>query len=263
MSTRFLASLQPGDWALIEPHLQRLELRQGALLQRLGQAVDHVVFPLSGLVSITVPLKNGGAVECAVVGREGILGVSGGMGVRTAINDAIVQIGGAALQVSCSQFHRVLGQSAAMRQMAARCDAMLMAQSYQSAACNAVHTAEARMSRWLLAIRDRSESDKFPLTQEFLARMLGVRRTTVTLIAGKLQCSGAIRWRRGRVQILDRGSLEASACECYARLKRCTDELLEGTSPDAHEPSEVPPISIGRPPEFELRPNRLSTPVVR
>jgi CRP-like cAMP-binding protein len=261
ISNRFLASLQPGDWALIEPHLQRLELRQGALVQRFGQAIDHVVFPLSGLISITVPLKNGGAVECAVVGREGIVGTAGGMGIRNAINDAIVQIAGSALQVSSAQFHRALGQSAAMRQSAACCDAMLMAQSHQSVACNAVHTAEARMARWLLAIRDRSDVDKFPLTQEFLARMLGVRRTTVTLIAGKLQSCGAIRWRRGRVQILDRSTLEGSACECYARVKQCTDELVNGASPQPHAHADSPAIDLPRLPEFDHR--HILVPVAR
>jgi CRP-like cAMP-binding protein len=214
-SNHFLARLAPTDRALIEPYLEPVELRPGTLLHQRGQPVNHVVFPLSGLVSIAVPMRRGGPVECAVVGREGIIGACVGSGIRSAIDDAIVQIGGTAMQISLDHFRHALDQSSNIRQLSARCDAMLMVQSHQSAACNAVHTAEARMSRWLL---------------EFLAMMLGVRRTTVTLIAGTLQNAGAIRWRRGRVQILDRTILEASVCECYARVRQYADELLNEAS---------------------------------
>jgi CRP-like cAMP-binding protein len=226
---------------LIEPYLEPVELRPGTLLHQRGQPVYHVVFPLSGLVSIAVPMRRGGPVECAVVGREGIIGACVGSGIRSAIDDAIVQIGGTAMQISLEHFRRALDQSSNIRQLSARCDAMLMVQSHQSAACNAVHTAEARMSRWLLEFCDRSDNDKFPFTQEFLAMMLGVRRTTVTLIAGTLQNAGAIRWRRGRVQILNRTVLEASVCECYARVRQCADELLNEASVAPHVyPEPIP-----------------------
>jgi CRP-like cAMP-binding protein len=234
---RFLAALGPADLALIEPHLRSLDLHQGACLFRAGDEIERVVFPHSGLVSLTILLANGNAVETAMIGREGLVGGSAGAGIFQAVNDACVQAPGKAVQVSSAQFHQAVMQSVTLREWAARCDAMQMAQAHQSAACHATHTVEERMCRWLLEIRDRSDSDRIPLTQEFLAKMLGVRRTTVTLVASKLQASGAIKWRRGHVHYLRRDILESVACECYGRMRRCRDQLLA-------EPTEAADVPL-------------------
>ena len=161
-----------------------------------------------------------------MIGREGVVGASVGLGIPHFLCNAAVQIPGSALAIPARPFQDAVSRSAEMRELAARCDAVLLVQAQQSAACNAIHEVEQRMARWLLETHDRADGDELPLTQTFLAEMLGVQRTTVTLIAGKLQKTGAIRNFRGRIQVADRQILEAAACECYERIRTCTKQLL-------------------------------------
>jgi CRP-like cAMP-binding protein len=225
-SNRFLSSLSQADLATLKPSLLERPLRHGECLQRPGQLIESVIFPLTGIISLTVPTKRGISVEAAMIGREGVLGVGAGFGIPHSLSTAVVQLPGSALAISVTQFREAIAQSSQMREQAARCVAIVLIQAQQSAACNAVHEVEERMARWLLETYDRSDRDELPLTQTFLAEMLGVQRTTVTLMAGKLQKTGAIRTFRGRIQIADRAILEAAACECYERIRTTTRQLI-------------------------------------
>jgi CRP-like cAMP-binding protein len=223
---RLLAALRPAEMALMEPHLKEVALIQGAMLQEKGESIERVYFPNSGMISLLTVMQPGNAIETATVGREGAVGAMSGLGPRNAFSRAVVQMPGFASQISTTRFQAIVAQSAAIRDIVVNYNEVLLAQVQQSAACNALHDAEARFCRWLLQSCDRSDSDIVPITQEFLAQMLGVRRTTVTLVAQSLQDAGMLRYRRGRVEIIDRAALEARACECYAVVRREIDEHL-------------------------------------
>jgi CRP-like cAMP-binding protein len=205
--------------ALLEPHLKEAPLDQGAILQEQGEAIELVYFPNSGMISLVAVMKQGNAVETATVGREGAVGAMSGLGPRHAFTRAVVQMAGTASILSTLKFQAIVERSPAIRDVIVRHNEVLLAQVQQSAACNALHEAEARFCRWLLQSRDRSDSDVVPITQEFLAQMLGVRRTTVTLVAQSLQDAGLLRYRRGRIEIVDRDALEERACECYQTVR--------------------------------------------
>jgi CRP-like cAMP-binding protein len=223
---RLLAALRPAELALLHPHLKHTALVQGALLQDKGERIERIFFPQSGMISLLAVMHQGNAIETATVGREGAVGAMSGLGPRHAFTRAVVQMPGAALQIPTGRFQSVVAQSPAIRDIVVHYNEVLLAQVQQSAACNALHDAEARFCRWLLQSRDRSDSDVVPITQEFLAQMLGVRRTTVTLVAQALQDDGLLRYRRGRIEIMDRAALEARACECYAVVRRELEQYL-------------------------------------
>jgi CRP-like cAMP-binding protein len=225
-ANRLLAALTPADFGLLVPHLIDMELEHGALLHEQDDAIEHVYFPRSGMISLLTVMGNGQAVEAATVGREGVVGAVAGLVPVRASSRAIVQAPGAAAVISTARLRAAVGQSECIRDMILMYKERLLAQVQQTAGCNALHKAEARLARWLLQTRDRIDSDSIPLTQEFLSQMLGVRRTTVTMVAGVLQKAGLIRYRRGYVQILDRGGLERAACECYRLIRQRTDQAL-------------------------------------
>jgi CRP-like cAMP-binding protein len=189
------------------------------------------------LISINALVESGNEIECAMVGPEGIVGAYGGYGIIHAVTDATVKIAGSAAQIPVADFRHALVQSEAIADRVARSEALLTAQMHRSAACNAMHDVEARMCRWLLEIDDRSDGNRFPMTQEMLAKMLGVRRTTVTLVAKRLQQVGAIRWRRGHLYILQRDLIADRACACYERVRLCAARLT-GKIPSAQAPTE-------------------------
>ena len=205
--------------------IESIDLAEGEYIFRAGEPIDRVIFPETGVISLIVTMNDGSAVEAAMVGREGALGTSAVAGIGHAINDGLVQVAGKAYSVPLTRFLDVLGRSKDLQIAVARFNAVLLAQAQQAAACNASHSALARVCRWLLELRDRCESDVIPLTQGFLAHMVGVQRTTVTQVASKLQASGAILCRRGRVRILDAAKLESEACECYGRVKLLVDTI--------------------------------------
>jgi CRP-like cAMP-binding protein len=222
---RPLASLSVADLALLAP-LQESLLQRGTLLQDPGIPIGYVYFPLGGMISLLVRMQSGGMVEVATIGREGALGTGVAFGSRRAVGAAIVQLPGLVARIPCAQFEAAASRSSAIRQLAAACNDLLIGQIQQSVACNTVHDAEARLCRWLLQSSDIVGGDTIPLTQDFLAQMLGVRRTTVTIIAGLLQTRGLIRYRRGQIQIVDRAALEKGACECYHTVRQLTERLL-------------------------------------
>jgi len=190
------------------------------VLQEPGERVVYVYFPQSGLISILAIMANGDAVETAIVGPEGSIGVLAGLGPARASSRAVVQVPGRALRIAAGHFHAIFCDADSVQLAVLQFKEALLAQIQQTAACNAVHAAAPRLCRWLLHTHDRIDGDVIPLTQEYLSQMLGVTRTTVTEIARELQTAGLIRYSRGRIEILDRRRLEDVACECYGAIRR-------------------------------------------
>jgi CRP-like cAMP-binding protein len=226
LKNRLLSALPSEDRALLAPHLSTVELDKGRLLYDPGDLVDHVYFPNDCLISLLTLMENGAAIESATVGREGALGLMAAVAPRQSLSRAIVQAPGSALRIASGPLHEIWTRSAALRDLADRHNEALFGHTIQSVACNALHAVEARFCRWLLSCHDRIDSNTVNLTQEFLADMLGVQRTTVTAVAGSMQAKGLIRYRRGVVDILDRAGLEAMACECYGAVRRGYERLL-------------------------------------
>lgn len=222
----FLAGLAVSEFALLRSHLAALELRVGDTLHYNGERIDYVVFPNSGLVAMAVPLLEVSGAGVALVGREGVIGGFAAAASAPAACDAAVQVGGTALRMPAPAFRYALEQSPSLRCLAARFDAAMLAHAQQTALCNAAHPVEARICRYLLEVQDRCGGDKIPLTQATLGQLLSVRRTTVTLVAGRLEAAGVLRCRRGYMQIIDREELERHACACYGHLKRYMAKLF-------------------------------------
>src|SRR5262245_54278874 len=225
-SNRFLAALRAQDFALVAPHLRSVSLQHGAALHEPGDDIEHVYFPQSGMISLVVVMRNGATVETATVGRGGAVGTSAGLGSRCAFGRAVVQLPGAAASIPVSAFHAIADKNPAIRSLVVRYNDLLIRQIQQSVACNALHSLEARLCRWLLQTHDCVDGDVVPLTQEFLGQMLGVRRTTVTIAARLLQATGMISYRRGHIHILDRAAIEKLACECYTAVRHSADNLF-------------------------------------
>jgi CRP-like cAMP-binding protein len=218
-SNRILAALPDDAFRQLQPDLRSVTLPQGTVCYDAGTSVDQVYFPESGMISLFVTTREGDIVETSAIGREGAVGLQRGFGPRLSFTRAVVQIGGKFCTISAPPFEHAASQSAALRDLIARYTETLLAESHQNAACNAVHDSASRICRWLLECADRTGSSQLPLTQESLAQMLGVRRTTVTLLAQELQKHGIVRYSRGRITILDRAALENRACECYPAIK--------------------------------------------
>jgi CRP-like cAMP-binding protein len=191
-------------------------LERGVMLHDVGEEIEHVYFPHTGMVSLVAVMQSGATVETATIGRGGVIGASAGLGARWTVGRAVVQLPGTAAWISGAQFHAAANQSRqAIRDLIVRYNDLLFAQIQQSVACNALHGMEARLGRWLLQAHDCVGGDAIPLTQEFLGQILGVRRTTVTMAA------------RGPIQIVDRAALEDIACEC----RHNTDKVFAVPSP--------------------------------
>jgi CRP-like cAMP-binding protein len=228
---RFLATLPPHDFALLAPHLRTITLERGVMLHDVGEEIEHVYFPHAGMVSLVAVLQNGATVETATIGRGGVIGASAGLGAKSTFGRAVVALPATAAWISASQFRAAANQSQAIRDLIVRYNDLLLAQVQQAVACNALHALEARLCGRLLQTHDCIDGDAIPLTQEFLAQMLGVRRTTVTIAARLLQSAGLIRYRRGLIQIVDRRALENIACECYAAVRQNIDKIFPAPSP--------------------------------
>jgi CRP-like cAMP-binding protein len=194
-----------------------------------ARPIDHVYFPVSGVISLVTPLEDGNIVEVATIGNEGIVGVPLVAGGSLAVR-AISQVGGRTLRMDAALFVAELERLSSFRRLVQRYIQALFGQISQAAACNRLHSNEERLSRWLLMSHDRVGTDSFPITHEFLGQMLGSRRATVTLSAGLLQAAGLIRYHRGRVTIVDREGLEGVACECYSIIKGALDRVVATAS---------------------------------
>lgn len=226
----FLSELSAAEYAALRSHLAPLELRVGHCLHYLGDTVEEVVFPHSGLIAMSMPLRDNPGAAAALIGREGMVGALAAAAGAPAASDAVVHIAGHASRLSAAAFRQVLDDNPSLRRRMARYSHALVAQSQQNALCHAVHPVEARICRWLLTIQARCAGDKVPLTQSTLAQMLGVRRTTVTLIAGRLEALGVIRCHRGYMQIVDQHELERHSCECHAMLNGYVSKLLAASA---------------------------------
>jgi CRP-like cAMP-binding protein len=224
---RFLASLDARDLDRLAPHLQRLRVEGGAALLEVEQEIREVWFPESCVISLTVAMGEGGSPEAAMIGREGAAGLVGGLGGRHAFARGVVQVPGLALRLPLAPLRAAFEASPGLRQHCLCYADALLAHVLQSSACSALHTVEARLSRWLLELQDRIEGEPtLPLTHEFLAEMLGVHRTTLTMAARVLRRAGLIAYRRGQVTVLDRAGLEEACCECYAAVRAHYERLL-------------------------------------
>jgi CRP-like cAMP-binding protein len=226
LKNRLLSALPSEDRALLAPHLSTVDLEKGRLLYDPGDLIDQVYFPTDCIISLMTLMENGAAIESATIGREGALGLMAAVAPRQSLSRAIVQAPGSALRIASGPLHEAWSRSAALRDLVDRHNEAMFGHAIQSVACNALHAVEARFCRWLLSCHDRLDSNTISLTQEFLADMLGVQRTTVTAVAGSLQTKGLIRYRRGVVDILDRTGLEAMTCECYGAVRKGYERLL-------------------------------------
>ncbi|HXD74689.1 MAG TPA: Crp/Fnr family transcriptional regulator [Vicinamibacterales bacterium] len=211
-----LAALPDDDLTRIVPQLEVVPLRLKELLHKPGEPIDYVYFPGGGFCSIVTVLEDGSMVEAATVGREGLVGLAAALYENPSSTATMAQSDvDVCYRMSADDFREEMDRCGAFHHAIHRYSQALMAFVMQSAACNAAHSIEQRLARWLLVAQDRMGADEFYLTQEFIAMMLGASRSTVTTIAGELQDAGFITYRRGKVTILDRAALEAASCECY------------------------------------------------
>src|SRR4051794_31757979 len=227
LSNHFLASLSPSDSDLLRPHLRQDALTLRQILFRPEEQVHRVYFPTAGIISLVVGLSDGHWVEAGMVGRNGVVGGGSALDGRLAINQAIVQGNGSSLTIDMEVLSRLVSASDTLRAALMRHELASYAMTQQVAACNARHELDERLCRWLMQCRDLLESDTLPLTQEFLAQMLGVHRTSVTLIARKLQESGLIKYRRGHIEVLDHVHLREASCECYETVNHHFERLIQ------------------------------------
>jgi CRP-like cAMP-binding protein len=230
-ANRLLGALEPDDFALLGPDLERVDLPRSRVLYEAGDLISYVYFPHEAVISLVNLMEDGSIVEVGVFGREGALGLSSGLVTREAFGRYIVQIPGSASRIPFERIDRVRNARPKVRELIANYNEALLNQTFQSVSCNAVHTVEARCCRWILSMHDRSGQDALPLTHEFLAEMLGVERSTVSMVTRNLQMAGLIRQQRGSIAVMDRVGLEETTCECYQKIRRVYERLLPGTYP--------------------------------
>lgn len=224
---QLLRSLPPADLDLLAPHLKDVSLHQSEILVEPGAPFEYVYFPHTAIISLLAVMRDGQTVETATVGRAGAVGSVAGFGPWRAFARVVVQMPGTAARIPSSRFRAAIRHSDHLTTVVLRCAQSVVVQIMQTAACNALHNVEQRLCRWLLLTQDASDTNVIPLTQELLAQMLGVRRTSVTVAAAKLQALGVIRYnQRGRIEIVDRKALERAACECYEDLRARRDQLV-------------------------------------
>lgn len=221
---------------MLQPHLKPTELPTTTTLYKAEDTINRVYFPHTGAVSYVVGIPSGQFVEACLVGRNSVVGASAALGYPTALNEAIVQVTFSGVMAETDVLERLVAQSQTLHACFARQEQMDFVQVQQTAACNALHTLEARLSRWLLQMRDLLRSDCLPLTQDFLSQMLGVQRSSVTLVALKLQEAGLINYRRGRIHILEVEALQDASCVCYEIINDQFRRLVSW-SPDFQQPS--------------------------
>jgi CRP-like cAMP-binding protein len=224
-SNRLLAALAPADFARLRPHLTTVVLEQKHSVWQPNQSFHEIYFPLDAVVSV-LAVAGGGLVEVGTIGNEGVVGLPAFLGAETSPGMAFCQVPGRAERMPIKVFLREAGREGAFRRVLHLYTQGFMAQVSQSTVCNRLHSAEQRLARWLLSVADRVGRQEFPLTHEFMAQMLGVRRATVTETAGTLQRANLIRYSRGMITIRKRAGLERTACECYRIVRDEFDRLL-------------------------------------
>jgi CRP-like cAMP-binding protein len=226
-ANRLLRALDPELFEAVRHFLEVVDLSARDPVYERGQPIDQVYFPIDAVVSVVADMSDGAVIEVATVGREGIVGIPALLQAENDEHRAFTQVPGRALRLSTPRFLELVEASKPFERLLHRYIQALITQISRSAACNRVHSIDERAGRWLLLTHDRAGRDEFPLTQEFLAQMLGVRRPSVTTAAGMLQKAGLIKYSRGRVTVVDREGLENASCECY-RVIRDEYERLVG-----------------------------------
>jgi CRP-like cAMP-binding protein len=215
---KLLASLPRDHFDRLQTHFVTIALSQGTMLAEAGDEIDQIYFPHHGMLSLLAVLRDGKAIETATVGREGVVGAMAGFGLHKSLVRVVVQMPVVCSKIAAAHFRTVVAASDPVRSLCIRYNEVLLLKARVTAACNALHSIEARFCRWLLQCADRAGGDTVVLTQESLAEMLGVRRTSVTEVASKMQNAGVITYSRGVIRILDRPALMRMSCECYQTL---------------------------------------------
>lgn len=223
----FLGSLDPSDIARLEPHLVRVEGQRDEQIAEAHQPVVAAYLPIRSVISAIALMRDGRAVETRTIGCESGFGLLNALGSPISFERVIFQIGGEAWRIPLPALSRAAAESATLSSAVARHAQATLLQAAQTVACNALHTAEQRLCRWLLLTRERLGDDVLPLTQEHLSIMLGVQRTTITAIASELQMTGLVSYSRGRITLRDRAGLAARSCECYEAIETAAQQMLE------------------------------------
>ncbi len=225
-TNHLLGALPLADYLRLLPHLEPVLLPLGWAVYESGRRIGHVYFPTGGIVSLLYVMEDGASAAIAVTGNEGLVGISLFMGGESTTNRAIVQSAGQAYRLRARFLKEEFERGGELQHLLLRYTQALITQMAQTAVCNRHHSLEQQLCRWLLLSLDRLPSNELRMTQELIANMLGVRREGVTEAAQHLQDAGLIRYRRGRISVVDRPKLEQRVCECYAVVKRESDRLL-------------------------------------
>jgi CRP-like cAMP-binding protein len=221
-----LDALPGSDYARLAPHLELVPMKLGDVLYESGDALRYVYFPTTAIISLLYVMEDGASAEIAIVGNEGLLGISLFMGGETTPSRAVVQSAGHAFRLKAGLLKDEFGRFGPTMHLLLRYTQALITQMAQTAVCNRHHSIDQQLCRWLLLSLDRLASNELAMTQELIANMLGVRREGVTEAAGKLQDAGLIHYSRGKITVVDREGLEARSCECYQVVKKEFDRLL-------------------------------------
>lgn len=223
---RILETLPQNIFAALQPHLKTIDLSFGDVVAETGEPVQRVYFPHSGVISLVVEMEVGDLVETAMIGRDGVANALSALDGEVSLHKSIVQVEGSASVIHTDTLGSLAKAFDPFQSLLMRHEQVVLAQAQQSAACNASHSIEERLCRWLLRIRDLTQTDEIKLTQEYLAQMLGVRRTSVTVVARTLQEAGLITYRRGNIRINDVKGLRGVACECYEKVRSHYEQML-------------------------------------
>ncbi len=222
-----LSALPSGEYERLLPAQRRVTFSLGEVIYESQASLEYVYFPTTCVVSLLYTMENGSTAEMGLVGNDGIVGIALFLGGDTTPNHAVVQIAGQAYRMNAKVLRKEFARGGPFQQLLLRYTQALITQISQTAVCNRLHSVEQRLCRWLLLSHDRVACDELPMTQEFIANMLGGRRESVTVSAARLQAAGLIHYSRGHIQILDRCGLEAQVCECYQIVKTELDRLLD------------------------------------
>ena len=226
-SNQLLGAMHPASRKRIESHLEPVKFKLGAVVCEAGGLLKHAYFPQGSVLSLLTVLENGAAIETANIGREGAFGLFAAMYSRVSFNRCIVQLEGHTVRCPIELLQAEFKNSEHVRDLFVSYSETLLSQIQQTVACNAMHTTEERMCRWLLMMHDRAEGESLTYTHEFLAHILGANRKSVTLAAQAMQTAGLISYRRGAIQVLNRKGLEKASCECYATVRKRFDAFLK------------------------------------
>lgn len=238
-----LTQLPPDERRVIEPHLEPVPLLRRALMYAAGKRIEHVYFVEDGIVSVLSVLADGSGVETATIGREGMIGSAVFHGMDRTAEQAMVQVPGKGYRMRSEVFRSLLPQLPRLTEMLHRYAVYLFSFVAQNSACNRKHTAEQRLSRWLLIVHDRLGTSEFELTHDFMSQMLGVRRATVTDVLADFERRNLVRTARARITITDRAGLQSATCECYAVVREALDAFVAlADGPKVHETT---PLRVG------------------